>query len=357
MLDKRQELDTLMEDAVKEGVFPGASVVIVSKDGTYLKSYGNKRLVPKLEKNNLDTLYDMASCTKVICTTTAIFLLMERGLVRLYDQVNKYVPEFKYDGIKVFDLLTHSSGLYADVSRANRIKSNEELMDRIFSMDLKYETGTDIVYSDLGFILLGKIIEKISDKSLDAFVKENIFDKLDMHNSGYNPRNKEKCAPTEDRNDEVYQGILQGDVHDEKAYIMNGVAGHAGLFSCVKDLEKFIKMILNDGMHNGQRFLSKASIDLMFRPMVRVEKKVSLDYDQRGLGWIVRGDYPSCGDLASLETIYHTGFTGTNIVIDRINNVGFAILSNRVHPTRNNQKIIAWRGKVGNFIIANFGER
>ena len=357
MEERINNLDLLMEEAVKNEVFPGANIVIVTEKETVFKSYGNKALLPREEKNDLDTLYDMASCSKVIATTTAIFLLLEQGKLRLYDSVSSYVPDFKYDNITVFDLLTHSSGLYADVSRAYAIKSREELMERIFNMELKYEKGTDIVYSDLGFILLGLIIEKISGVSLDVFTKENIFKPLGMYSTCYNPSDVALCAPTEIRKDEVYNGIIRGKVHDEKAYIMGGVAGHAGLFSCVRDLEKYIKMVLNDGVHEGKRFLSKASIDLMFKPMARKLGGVSLDYDQRGLGWIVRGDYPSSGDLASSETIYHTGFTGTNVVIDRINKVGFSILSNRVHPTRENTKVIPWRGRIGNFIIANFGDR
>jgi len=357
MENRINNLNDLMNEALQNDVFPGANIVIVSKDSTFMNSYGYKALLPEKEENDINTLYDMASCSKVVSTTTSIMILLERGKLRLYDSVNLYIPEFKYDNITVFDLLTHSSGLYADVSRAYAIKSKKELMDKIFSMELKYEKGTDIVYSDLGFILLGLIVERISGKTLDVFAYENIFKPLGMNNTGYNPSDLKMCAPTEIRKDEVYNGIIRGKVHDEKAYIMDGVAGHAGLFSCVKDLEKFIKMVLNDGMHEGKRFLSKATIDLMFKPMARKVSGVSLDYDQRGLGWIVRGDYPSSGDLASSETIYHTGFTGTNIVIDRINKVGFAILSNRVHPTRNNTKVIPWRGRIGNYIIANFGDR
>lgn len=357
MADKKEIFDLLMNEAVEEGVFPGATALIVSNENTYAKAYGLKAQFPNEEENDIDTLYDMASCSKVVATTTSMMLLLEQGKLRLYDSVALYIPEFKYNNITVFDLLTHSSGLPADVTKAYMIKSKEELMDRIFNMELKYETGMDIVYSDLGFILLGMIVEKISGLTLDKFTKKYIFEPLEMNSTGYNPVDIMRCAPTENRNDDVLKAMIRGKVHDEKAYIMGGVAGHAGLFSCVNDLEKFIKMVLNNGIHNGKQFLSPATIDLMFTPMVKKTKGVSLDYDQRGLGWIVRGDYPSSGDLASKQTIYHTGFTGTNIVIDRINKVGFTILSNRVHPTRANTKIIPWRGRIGNFIIANFGSR
>ena len=356
-MDKVKGLNLIMEEAVSEGVFPGANYVVVTDDDEYFGSFGKKSTYETVEDNDLDTLYDMASCSKVISTTTSILLLLERGKLRLYDSVSLYVPELKYTNITIWDLLTHSSGLPADVSRANSVKSKEELFEKIFNVELKYDKNTNIVYSDIGFILLGLVVEKISGQTLDVFAKENIFDVLGMNSTGYNPSDINRCAPTELRNDEVVKGMVRGKVHDEKAYIMNGVAGHAGLFSCVKDLAKFIKMILNDGMHEGKQFLSKATIDLIYKPQVRIQNGVSLDYNQRGLGWIVRGDWCSAGDLASEETILHTGFTGTNIAIDRINRVGFSILSNRVHPSRSNIKVIAWRGRTGNYIISKFSKR
>ena len=355
-MEKVKGLNKIMEEAVKEGVFPGANYVVVTDEEEFYGSFGNKSTHDSVEENSIDTLYDMASCSKVVSTTTSILLLLEQGKLRLYDSVSLYIPDFKYIDITVWDLLTHSSGLPADVSRANSVKSRAELYEKIFNVELKYEKHTNIVYSDIGFILLGMIVEKISGKTLDEFSKENIFNVLGMTDTGYNPNDVVRCAPTEMRNDEVVKGMVRGKVHDEKAYIMDGVAGHAGLFSCVKDLSKFIKMILNDGKVDGKQFLSKATIDLIFKPQVRVQKGVALDCNQRGLGWIVKGDYCSAGDLASDETILHTGFTGTNIAIDRINRVGFAILSNRVHPSRSNTKIIPWRGRTGNYIISKFGK-
>ena len=223
------------------------------------------------------------------------------------------------------------------------------------------EKNTKIVYSDVGFMLLGFIIEEITHEKLDDFVWKNISIPLEMFNTGYSRISHptfdyKKAAATEIRNDSLVQGLVRGKVHDERAYMLDGVAGHAGLFSCVKDLEHFIRMILDDGMYNGKRFLSKASIDLMFTPQVKETSGVNLLTTTRGLGWIVGGDYPGCGELASKETIHHTGFTGTNIFIDRINKIGFTLLTNRVHPTRDNTKIIPFRGKIGNYIIANFSD-
>jgi len=355
--EKLNGLNELIQEAIDDGAMPGANYCLVSDYGVEFNSLGKKALVPEVEENDIDTLYDMASCSKVISTTTCIFKLLEQGKLRLYDSVKTYVPRFRYPNITIWDLMTHSSGLPADVIRSNRIKSREEALDKIFDSVLTYEKNTKIVYSDIGFILLGLVIESVSKMKLEEYAEKYVFGPLEMTSTGYNPSDIKRCAPTEIRKDEVYDGVLRGKVHDEKGYILGGVAGHAGLFSTVKDLSHFIQMILNGGVYNGKRILSQASIDLMFTPQVRMINGVSLDYNQRGLGWIVKGDFCSAGDLASPETIYQTGYTGTNIFIDRINRVGFTMLTNRVHPTRENVKVIPFRAKLGNYIIANFGGR
>ena len=355
--DKVDGLNNLIKKALEEETFPGVNYCLITDKDEIYGCFGKKANYPEVEENDIETLYDMASCSKVISTATSIMMLLEQGKLRLYDSVKKYIPRFRYEKITIWDLLTHSSGLPADIIRASRLQSREEALDKIFDALLIYETNTKIVYSDLGFILLGLIVEKISGMGLDEFAEKNIFIPLEMTSTGYNPQDVQRCAPTEERKDAVYNGILRGKVHDEKAYILGGVAGHAGLFSCVKDISHFIKMILNDGVYKGKQILSKATIDLLFTPQVAMKNGVSLDDDTRGLGWIVRGTVCSAGDLASPQTILHTGFTGTNIFIDRINRVGFSMLSNRVHPTRENVKIIPFRGMLGNYIIANFGGR
>lgn len=355
--EKIKGLDELINIAINDEAFPGANYCLVTTDEVTFNSLGKKALVPNVEDNNIDTLYDMASCTKVISTTSCIFKLLEQGKLRLYDSVKLYVNRFRYPDVTIWDLMTHSSGLPSGVARSNRLKSREEALEKIFDTQLVYEKNSKIVYSDLGFILLGLVVENISKMKLEDFAKEYIFDPLEMYDTSYNPSDIFRCAPTEKREDEVVNTILRGKVHDEMAYILGGVAGHAGLFSCVKDLSHFIKMILNDGVYNGKQIFSRATIDLMFTPQVRVPNGVSLDLNQRGLGWIVKGDFCSAGDLASEQTILHTGFTGTNIFVDRVNKVGFAMLTNRVHPTRNNMKIIPLRGRIGNYVIANFGGR
>ena len=349
-----EELNKLINEAVSAGVFPGANYCLVTEKRNYFDSFGNKSLYPNPEENGLDTIYDLASVSKVLSTTTSIMLLLERGKLRLYDSVSTYLPHFRHKDILIWDLLTHTSGLQADIPRASKLQSREECLEKIYACDPVYEKGSKIVYSDIGFMLLGFVVESISGISLAEFAKKNIFESLDMFDTSYNPLEKERCAPTEERRDEIFNGFLKGYVHDEKAYILGGVAGHAGVFSTVKDISNFIKMILNDGKFNGKQFLSKPTIDLLFTKQVEIKSGISLDSDARGLGWIIKGSYSSAGDLASNLTILHTGFTGTNIFIDRINHIGFCLLSNRVHPTRDNLKIIPFRAKLGNYIISHF---
>ena len=331
-----EKVNEIMTKAVKDGVFPGATLCLIINDKTYFHD------------NDINTLYDMASCTKVVATTSSIMMLAERGLIRLYDYVSVFLPDFIHKDVTIWDLLTHTSGLPADLINGHFL-SKQELYDNIMSCEKEYEKNTKMVYSDLGFILLGWIIEKVSNMPLDKFVKENLLEPLEMFDSGYCPTDVNRCAPTEDRGDKIDRGY----VHDEVAHTLDGVAGHAGLFSCVKDLSHFLKMILDNGMYKGKRILSKQSIDLFFKPQVEEKEGISLDTYRRGIGWIVKGKQCCCGEFASDETIMHTGFTGTNIVIDRQNKVAYCVLSNRVHPTRQNNKIIPFRARLANYIFTH----
>ena len=351
-----QGLNKILENACLEGIFPGCNYVLCTENEIYKESFGYKALIPNKEKNTIDTLYDMASCSKVISTTSCILKLMEQGKLRLFDQVKSYLPRFRHENVVIWDLITHTSGLPAGVGGVTKLKSREEALDKIYSLQLVYEKNTKILYSDIGFVLLGLIVEEVSKMTLNDFSHEYIFKPLKMDDTGYLPVDVNRCAPTEMRNDDIVKGMVRGHVHDELAYILGGVAGHAGLFSTVTDISHFIQMILNDGVYEGVRIFSKATIDLLFTPQVEEKRGVCKLVNTRGIGWIVQGDYCSAGDLASKETILHTGFTGTNVFIDRINKVGFSLLSNRVHPTRANTKIIPFRGRLGNYIISHFGK-
>ena len=354
-MKKIEEFNNLINKAVEEGAFPGANYAIVFKDKAVIGSFGNKALYPALEANDIDTIYDMASLSKVVSTTTCALKLIEDGLLRICAPVKKYIPEFKHDGVTVYHLMTHTSGLPEGVSWKG-IKSKEEIFDRIFELDLKYETASGIHYSDVGYILLGKIVETISGRKLNEFAKSEIFDKLEMFDTGYLPTDIMRCAPTELRCDEAYNGYVRGSVHDETSYALGGVAGHAGLFSTVKDMVHFLQMMLNDGIYKGEKILSKQTIDMLFTPQVEETKGIILNYNRRSIGWINRGYGSSAGELTSENTILHTGFTGTNIWIDRTNEVAFVLLTNRVHPSRTNLLHMDVRARLANFIIAHLDE-
>jgi CubicO group peptidase (beta-lactamase class C family) len=347
-------LEELINQAITDGAFPGANYALVIGKDTYYGSLGSKALFPSVEKNDLNTIYDMASLTKVIGTTFAILRLVEDGKLRFFTSVKSILPQFMHEDVTIWDLLTHSSGLPADIKGAKQLASKEETIERIFNKPLIYPKNTKIVYSDVGYILLGFIVEQCSGMSLNSFVKKYIFDPLEMKDSCYNPVDIERVAPTEERNDLVYQGMLRARVHDEKAYILGGVAGHAGMFSTIHDSSHIIQMILNQGRFNGKQVFSEATINLLFKTQIEESNNLAKETNRRGIGWIIKGSYPSSGDLASDETIIHTGFTGTNMWIDRINNIGFCMLTNRVHPTRDNIKIIDVRARIGNYILANY---
>lgn len=344
-------IDALINEAIEDKAFPGGCLCVIANGKINLKSYGLKAKYPVEEENNIDTLYDMASCSKVISTTTSILILVEQGKLRLFEPVKNILPEFKMEKVTVWDLLTHTSGLIEGLPGSHQM-TKEQIIEGIMNLEPKYEKNSKIVYSDLGFIVLGLIVEKISKMPLDQFSKKYIFDPLEMYNTGYNPTDEKRCAPTEDRGGYIDRGY----VHDEVAHIFGGVAGHAGLFSTIEDVSHFMQMVLDEGMYKGKRILSKQTIELMFTPQVEDVNKISVNNEKRSVGWIVKGPYPCSGDLASNETIMHTGFTGTHVAIDRKNKVAISLLTNRVHPTRQNLKLISFRTRLGNYIFSHLEE-
>ena len=330
-----------LEKLVKQNVFPGCNYAIITENGIEMNSVGNKSLIPKIEKNSIDTLYDLASLTKVIATNTIITKLLQENKIKLTDYVKEYLPKFKYNNITIYHLLTHTSGLIADVKWDN-VHNKEELIDFFYNKELFYKTESDVIYSDLNFIFLGFIIEKIYNLPFEKIVYKEVLEPLKMSNTCFNPQNKEMCAPTEVTDK---RGVVRGIVHDEKACMLNGICGAAGLFSNIEDIVKFILMILNDGKIGNKQFIKKEYIDLWFKPLVKGKQK-----NVRSIGWGI-GKSKTTGWLCSDNTIYHTGFTGNTLIIDRDNKIGFIFLSNRIHPTRKNKLLLNRRKYIANQIF------
>jgi CubicO group peptidase (beta-lactamase class C family) len=343
------EVDSVVEKAILDHAFPGAEVLIW-KDGhtIYEKPFGQFTYDVNSPNITNQTIYDLASLTKVIATTTATMICYDRNLFSLNDPVVKYIPEFGVNGkenITIKNLLIHNTGLPAWTKFYELGLTPDEVLKEIYSSPLEYETGTKTVYSDLGIITLGKIIEKVTGKKLDVFCKDEIFTPLKMNSTFYNPPDslKKYCAPTEV--DNYWRNkTLQGEVHDETSAMLNGVAGHAGLFSTASDIAKLMVVLLNKGMVDGKQFIKKSTVELFI--------KRNSDESSRALGWDTRSETgSSSGDFFSSNSFGHTGFTGTSVWADPERNLFVIFLTNRVFPTRENSKILKVRPELHNAVI------
>ncbi|HEX6650224.1 MAG TPA: exo-beta-N-acetylmuramidase NamZ domain-containing protein [Pyrinomonadaceae bacterium] len=341
------QMDSVIAEEVSKQHLPGA-VVLVGRKGrvVWRKTYGSRTLQPTREPMTADTIFDLASLTKVVATATSIMILMERGQIRLSDPVSVYIPELKGEGrdrITIEHLLTHVSGYAPDFDLRERWTGYDEAIKHLIKEPLRNTPGTRFTYSDIGFITLGEVVARVAHMPLDQFAQQNIFRPLGMKNTGFRPGTAltSRIAPTEKRRGQLsYLGDsgtnagaegevwLRGQVHDPTSYRMNGVAGHAGLFSTIDDLAIYCQMILNRGTFGGVRILSPLTVAEMTRPRL-----VSTSGGTRGLGWDMNTSYSTNrGDLFPLGSFGHTGFTGTSIWIDPATEMFIVFLSNRVHP-------------------------
>jgi uncharacterized protein YbbC (DUF1343 family)/CubicO group peptidase (beta-lactamase class C family) len=341
------QMDGLINAEINQHHLPGA-VVLVGRKGriVWQKAYGSRALEPAREAMTVDTIFDLASLTKVVATATSIMILMERGKLRLNDPVSLYIPEIKgegREGITIERLLTHRAGYAPDFDLRERWTGSDEAVKRLIKEPLRNPPGSRFVYSDISFIALGEVVHRVSGLTLDQFAQKNIFLPLGMKDTGFRPQEalKGRIAPTEKRRGQMsYLGDsgdnagaageawLRGQVHDPTAYRMDGVAGHAGLFSTANDLSIYCQMILNGGQYRGVRILSPLTVAEMTRPRL-----VNNNGGTRGLGWDINTSFSSNrGDLFPLGSFGHTGFTGTSIWIDPASEMFVVFLSNRVHP-------------------------
>lgn len=334
----KEKFETYLEQLVEEEVFPGCNYCIITNEETIFGNVGYKSLIPNKIKNEIDNIHDIASLTKLVVTNTLISFLLRDNKIKLDDSVSTYIEGFIYPEVKIIHLLTHSSGIRATFDK-NKLKDKSEFIEKITK---EFEPGTDIRYVDINFILLGFIVEKVYGESIDKLADKYIFKPLDMKDTCYCPKDIERCVPTELTDS---RGLVCGTVHDEKAAFLNGVAGHAGVFSTTFDLKNFVEMILNNGYHKGYEFLDKQYIDNWFQALY-----VGEDGVRRTCGWCYGKSSKLCKDVCGDDTIIHTGFPGHHILIDRTNDIGIILLSNRIHPTRENKKLIDKRTDINNKI-------
>ncbi|HJT69729.1 MAG TPA: serine hydrolase [Terriglobales bacterium] len=339
-------VDPVIQAAIDNHETPGA-VVLVGHDGqvVYRKAYGNRSLEPKVEPMTVDTIFDLASLTKVIATTTAVMQLEEQGRVKSNDPVAKYIPEFAQNGkadITVRDLLTHYSGLRPDIDLKPDWTGRDAALSLVFAETPVAPPETQFIYSDTNFITLGVLVERLTGMTLDAYCEKNVFAPLGMTHTRFLPPASwiPQIAPTQ--YDESNQ-MLRGVVHDPRSRRMGGVAGHAGLFSSADDLAKFAQALLD-----GSSVLSPLAI----RKMTSPEQPPNLP-SVRGFGWDIDSPYSSNrGELLPVGSFGHTGFTGTSIWIDPTTRTYVILLANAVHPRGAHGSVVSLRTRVATAVAA-----
>jgi uncharacterized protein YbbC (DUF1343 family)/CubicO group peptidase (beta-lactamase class C family) len=331
--ERLAQIDEAVRQAIARGDMPGAVVVVVHRGQViFRKAYGLRSTQPENSAMGPEVVFDLASLTKPIATGTALMLLVERGKLRLSDRLAQYVPAFRRketEGITLSQLMLHTSGFIADNPLADYQMGPAEAWKRLHALNPVNEPGTRFTYSDVNYILLGEVVERVSGQPLDRFVQQHVFAPLGMNETTFRPQGKlkERCAPTEKRDGRW----MVGEVHDPRAHLLGGVAGHAGLFSSADDLAVYAHMLLNGGAYGGRRILKPETVRLMTAPQpVREGKGQGL----RSHGWDVRTRFSSNrGELFPAgESFGHTGFTGTSIWVHPGSQTAAIVLANRVHP-------------------------
>lgn len=331
------QVDHLIQQGLQQGAYPSAALAIGIGSNIYLKkTYGDCRET---------TLFDMASVSKILGPTMIAFRFLEEGSLRLYDTVEIFFPEAPDDkkNITILQLMTHTSGIADHFFLSDYTDEPAGAARVILEHPLAQAPGSDPVYSCMGYILLGKILEKIGGLPLDQLAKKYVFDPLGMCHTGYHPTGD--CAPTEQ--DPKTGKPLQGVVHDENARFLKGISANAGVFSDLNDMITFSKMLSLGG--NG--YLSPATLAAALK-----NRTPNSNGEYRGLGFNLAGSPKNfLGDLMSPQAYGHTGFTGTSIALDPATGLWMVLLTNRVCPTRNNLKLIRIRALAHNAAAAEAG--
>ncbi|HJQ11348.1 MAG TPA: serine hydrolase [Gemmatimonadaceae bacterium] len=369
--DLSARLDSIVKVAMSEGAAPGVALAVGRYSRlVHLKSYGHIDNTPDSPPVTDSTMFDMASLTKVVATTTALMILEDEGRLNLDSTVRFYIPELNDSSkakITVRQILTHNAGFEAFAPLWREHKGRADYLSQINLRPLVYNPGDTTIYSDWDFILAGFLVERISGMTLDQFTATRVWQPLGMHDTGFNPLGAvppdstctavlpsdqplanhpvlNRIAVTE--LDTAYRHMkIHGIVHDENACALGGVSGHAGLFSSVRDAAVFSQMMLNGGQYNGVRLIKPTTVARW--------TSVQSGHSSRAIGWDTPSENSSSGRFFSQRSFGHTGFTGTSIWIDPERGVFVVLLTNRVNPTRANLRHDALRRDIANAVQAS----
>ncbi len=357
----RQDLQDLVQDALRRKVFPGIEVLVARGDELLLhEAWGQLEVGPEDRPLDTGTLFDIASITKPVATATCVLVLLEQGALGMEEKAAQYFPEFdtpEKGGITVRHLLTHTSGLPDWVDLYSDTKSPAEALQRLLNTPLQVPTGSAMIYSDAGFLILGELVRRLAGTTLAEFFHRHIGHPLGLQDTLFNPLvegTRLPIAPTQYC--PFREQLLRGVVHDENAYVFGGEGGNAGLFSTARDLWRFARMILAGGELDGVRILSSRTVQRM------VANHNPSRLPPRGLGWDMKGEgfgYMSCGELMQAGAIGHTGFTGTSLWMDPQDGLIVVALTNRVNIARdrNQPDMIRFRPRLHNLLVATFCDR
>jgi CubicO group peptidase (beta-lactamase class C family) len=356
-----EAVDAVVEAGVAARAFPGG-VLAVGRDGSlvHLRAFGRLSYDADAAAVATDTIYDLASLTKVVVTATLSMVLVDEGKLDLDARVHAFFPGFSgpaKERVTVRQLLSHSGGLLWWARLYEELRGKTAYLERIAGMALDYEPGSKSVYSDLGILLLGDILERVGGAPLDELARRRIFEPLGMKDAQYRPPAAllHRIAPTE--NDPWRGRVVRGEVHDENAFALGGVAPHAGLFATAADLARLAETLLGGGSFEGKRIVSRATVELF-------TARAGVPGSSRALGWdtptdesgrrsSTRGEpgFSSAGTLLSARSFGHTGFTGTSMWVDPERALYVVLLTNRVHPTRQNEAIGGVRAQVADAAV------
>lgn len=338
-------LDSLANRAIRDSAASGIAIA-VGRWGrlVHLRGYGAVDWAPGSPPVTDSTLFDMASVTKVVATTTAMAMLEEQGAVDLDQRVSWYLPGLRDTAkqhITVRQILTHRGGFEAFAPLYRDFRGREQYLRQIDLRPLKYPTGTQTIYSDWDLVLAGLVVEQVAHDSLDGFVDARVFRPLGMRDTRFrpDPSLRPRIAATEV---DSARGHIWGSVHDPNAYALDGVAGHAGLFSSARDMAIFAQMLLNGGTYGGVRILKPQTVARWTAP--------EFPRSSRALGWDTPSNNSSAGRYFSPRSFGHTGYTGTSIWVDPERGLFVIILTNRVNPTSANNKHVALRRAVADAV-------